>query len=76
MIAWPPCRWLRPCATSLLLALVACGGDGGSQPTPVADITLDTDAVVLDATGQTRQLTATALDDGGDPISGAPIELG
>lgn len=75
MIAWPSCRPFRPCATGLLLlALAGCGGDGGSQPSVVADITLDTDAVVLDATGQTRQLIATALDDDGDPISDAAID--
>ena len=57
-----------------LLAVAACGGDGRTDPSDVAQITLDTEAVVLAATGQTRQLTATALDDGGDPIQGAPID--
>jgi hypothetical protein len=75
MIAWPSCRPLRACATgTLLLAFAACGGDGGSQPTLVADITFETDAVVLDAAGQTRELVATALDADGDPIADAPIE--
>jgi hypothetical protein len=53
----------------LLLALTACGGGGGgADPTDVAEITLDDEDVALDAAGQQLQLTATALDDGGDPI--------
>jgi hypothetical protein len=58
----------------LLLAVAACSGDGGNNPTVVTEISLDTDAVVLDATGQTRRIVATALDEGGDPVSGAGIE--
>jgi hypothetical protein len=75
MIAWPPRRPLHRCATGiLLLAVAACSGDGASGPTVVADITLDTEAVVLDATGQARQLTATVVDEDGDEVSDAPIE--
>ncbi len=75
MTAWPWCRPLRFSAAGLLLlATAACGGDGGSDPSDVAEVTIDADAVVLDATGQSRQLTATALDEGGDPVSGVTIE--
>jgi hypothetical protein len=75
MIAWPSSRPLRFHATGLLLLVAAaCGGDGGNEPTVVAEIRLDTDAVVLDATGQTRQLTATALDGTGDQVEDASID--
>ena len=60
MIAWPSCRPLRHGATAMvLLAVAGCGGDGQTDPSDVADITLDNDAVVLAAAGQTRQLNAT-----------------
>jgi hypothetical protein len=52
----------------VLLALAGCGGDGQTDPSDVAEITLDDDAVVLDAAGQTLQLNATARDDQGNPV--------
>jgi hypothetical protein len=57
----------------MLLAAAACGGDGGSDPSDVTQITLDDEAVVLDATGQTRQLTATARDVNGNEVD-TPID--
>jgi hypothetical protein len=53
----------------VLLAAAGCGGgDGQTDPSGVAEITLDNDAVVLDAAGQSRQLTATARDAGGNTV--------
>jgi hypothetical protein len=75
MIAWLSCRPLRHRGTALLLLIAAaCGGDGRTDPSVVAQLQLDTDAVVLDASGQTRQLTATALDDNGDTVNDVPID--
>jgi hypothetical protein len=53
----------------VLLAVAGCGGDGQTDPSDVADITLDNDAVVLAAAGQTRQLNATTLDADGNTIN-------
>ena len=58
----------------VLLAVAGCGGDGQTDPSDVADITLDNDAVVLAAAGQTRQLNATTLDADGNTIS-VQVEL-
>jgi hypothetical protein len=69
MIAWPSRRTVRHCATALvLLAAAGCGGDGQTDPSDVVEITLENDAVVLDAVGQTAQLNATARDDGGNTV--------
>jgi hypothetical protein len=69
MIAWPSRRPLRHCATALvLLAAAGCGGDGQTDPSDVAEITLDATALILDAVGQTRQLTATTLDADGNTV--------
>ena len=70
MIAWPSHRPLPFCAVGLVLVVVAaCGGDGSTNPSDVAEITLDADQVVLDATGQLRQLDATARDDQGNTVN-------
>ena len=74
MIAWPSRRLLRHCATALvLLAAAGCGGDGQTDPSDVAEITLDNDAVGLDAAGQTVQLNATARDADGSTVE-VPFE--
>ena len=52
----------------VLLAVAGCGGDGQTDPSDVVEITLDNDQVVLDATGQTRQLNATARDAEGNTV--------
>ena len=75
MFAWPSCRPLRYCASGmLLLALAACGGDGGTNPVNITEITLQPDAVVLNTLGQSRQLTATALDAQGNPVDDPPLD--
>jgi Leishmanolysin/Bacterial Ig-like domain (group 2) len=76
MIAWPSRRPLRHCATALvLLAAAGCGGDGQTDPSDVAEITLDNDAVGLDAAGQTVQLNATTRDADGNTVE-VPVEWG
>jgi hypothetical protein len=52
----------------VLLAAAGCGGDGQTDPSDVAEITLDATALILDAVGQTRQLTATTLDADGNTV--------
>lgn len=75
MSAWPWWRQLRTCtAYALVLSLVSCSGSGGNDPSIIADITLDTETVTLDATGQNLQLTATVVDENGDAISNAPVD--
>jgi hypothetical protein len=56
----------------LLLLVAGCGG-GGSDPAVPTEISLDTEDVSLAATGQTLQLTASVLDQNGDPLPGAPV---
>ena len=53
----------------LLLALGACGGDGRTKPVDIADITLAPQTVVMQAVGQSSQITVTALDSDGDPVA-------
>jgi hypothetical protein len=75
MTAWVSRRPCRRGGTALLLLIAAaCGGDGRTNPADVVEITLDPEAVVLDASGQTLQLTATARDDNGDPVQGVTIQ--
>jgi hypothetical protein len=73
MSFWPTRRQsLRGGTLLLLLAVAACSG-GGSDPTIPAEITLNSTAVTLAAVGQNVQLTATVLDENGDPIPDAPV---
>ena len=70
MIAWPSCRPLRVWGPwTLLLALGACGGDGRTNPVDIAEITLEPQTVVMQAVGQSSQLTVTALDSDGNPVA-------
>ncbi len=57
----------------LLLATAACGG-GGSDPAVPTELSLDSEDVTLVAAGQTFQLTASVLDQNGDPLPSAPVE--
>ncbi|MFN8581009.1 MAG: Ig-like domain-containing protein [Gemmatimonadaceae bacterium] len=60
--------------TGLLVALVlaACGGDGGgtTNPTTIAAVSIEANPATL-RPGQSSQFTATAVDDQGNPVSGA-----
>jgi hypothetical protein len=56
----------------LLLAAAACNG-GGSDPGVPTEITLSSTDVTLAAVGQNLQLTATVLDENGDPLPEAPV---
>jgi hypothetical protein len=56
----------------LLLAVAACSG-GGSDPHLPTEITLNSTDVTLAAVGQNLQLTASVLDQNGDPIADAPV---
>jgi Leishmanolysin/Bacterial Ig-like domain (group 2) len=71
-----PWSWLRQsyCGTIALALLVASCGGGGSDPDEVpTEVQLNSDDVSLDAGGQSFQLTATVLDQNGDPIAGAAL---
>jgi hypothetical protein len=56
----------------LLLAAAACSGSG-SDPNVPTEITLNSTDVTLAAVGQNLQLTASVLDQDGDPIPDAPV---
>jgi len=74
MSSWPWRRQLLDFGTlALLLAVAACGG-GSSDPQIPSEITLDIDEITLVAAGQSAQLTASVLDQDGDPITDAPVE--
>jgi hypothetical protein len=70
-------QWRRQsyrCGTfALLLVLAGCGG-GNSDPGIPTEISLNATAVTLDAVGQNAQLTASVLDQNGDPMSNASID--
>ena len=74
MSSWQSRRQLLDCGSlALLLAVAACGGSGGSDPQVPAEITLNSTNVTLDAVGQSVQLTASVLDENGDPLPDAPV---
>ncbi len=73
MSPWPwPRRFFQCGLLSLLHAVAACGGSG-SDPAVPSEITLSSSDVNLAATGQNLQLTATVLDQDGDPIPDASV---
>ncbi|HEU4523720.1 MAG TPA: leishmanolysin-related zinc metalloendopeptidase [Gemmatimonadales bacterium] len=59
----------------MLLAVVACGGDGRTGPAvDIAEISVEPDAVVLNDVGQSRQLTVAVLDGAGDSVANPSLE--
>jgi hypothetical protein len=58
---------------ALLLAVAGCGGGGGNDPPSPTEITLNSEDVTFLAAGQSQQLTATVLDQNGDPIPDATV---
>jgi hypothetical protein len=73
MSSWPSRRQSLCGGTLvLLLAAAACNG-GGSDPGVPTEITLSSTDVTLAAVGQNLQLTATVLDENGDPLPEAPV---
>jgi hypothetical protein len=76
MSSWPWRRQSVHCGTLvLLLAVAACGGSG-SDPAVPTEITLSSTDVTLAGVGQNVQLTASVLDQDGDPIPDPPVEWG
>jgi hypothetical protein len=74
MSSWPSRRQSLLGGTLVLLfAVAACSGSGGSDPDVPTEITLNSTDVTLAAVGQNLQLTATVLDQNGDPIPDAPV---
>ncbi len=73
MSSWPSRRLsLRGGTLALLLAVAGCSGEG-SAPNVPTEITLSSTDVTLAAVGQNLQLTATVLNQNGDPIPDAPV---
>jgi len=73
MSSWPSSlRSLHVRTLVLLLAVTACNGEG-SGPNVPTEITLNSTDVTLAAVGQNLQLTASVLNQNGDPIPDAPV---
>jgi hypothetical protein len=74
MSSWPSCRQSLSGGTLVLLfAVAACSGSGPSDPHVPTEITLTPTNATLAAVGQNVQLTASVLDENGDPIADAPV---
>jgi len=67
-----PLRRSRWWSLVLTAAVAACGGPTGIE-NGVASVALSDDTVALTALGETRQVTATALDPSGSPLAGVGI---
>jgi Big-like domain-containing protein/leishmanolysin len=66
MLTSPRCRTTRLWSALLALALGACGG--GSEPNVPTEITLEPSALSFSSVGAAQQLTATVLDQNGNPL--------
>jgi hypothetical protein len=73
MSSWPWRRQFHRCGTFALLLVIAGCGSGNSEPGIPTEISLSSTDVTLDAVGQNVQLTASVLDQNGDPMPNASI---
>lgn len=73
MASWPWRRQPLHCGMLVLLFAVAGCSGTGSDPAVPTEITLNSTDVTLVAVGQNLQLTASVLDQNGDPLPDAPV---
>lgn len=69
-------RFVRPTALLLLVAAIACGGDGGtspSEPRVIARVTADSQTIVA-GVKMTEPLVVLVTGSGGAPLAGTPVE--
>ena len=71
MSSWPRGHTARSWPSLLALLLGACGGE--SDPSVPTEISLNTATLAFTSVGATQQLTATVVDQRGDPLSGAAV---
>ena len=71
MFFWPRGRTARTWTSLLALLLGACGGE--SDPSVPTEISLNTATLAFTSVGATQQLTATVVDQRGDPLTGASV---
>ncbi len=71
MLSSPRGRTMRLWSSLLAFAIGACGG--GSDPSVPTEISLNTSTLAFTSIGATQQLTATVLDQDGNPLSGAQV---
>ncbi len=71
MFSWPRGRNARTWTSLVALLLGACGGS--SDPSVPTEISLNTTTLAFTSVGGTQQLSATVLDQRGDPLPGAAV---
>lgn len=68
-----PKPWRGRLALIALALVAACGGDDTTHPPVATTVTISPPSVELSSFGEMVQLTATVLDQSGQPIAGAPV---
>ncbi len=68
-----PEPWRGRSALTALALITACGGDDTTEPSVAATLSISPASVEMSSFGETIQLTATVLDENGQPIAGAPV---